>query len=240
MLGIKEELYMIWLFILALIPLSRILFYIVLFIVHRKENIVGEIGRNVADAMLGKVGLQDEVKVIVADDEDSYDPATNIVCLSKKNNRKTIASVAIAIHEVGHALQMNSKWMLYRFRCKIIVMKGPLIYITAILAVLGFGIRICGMLAVVSLICLLVCTVVEVVVEIDASIKGCRNYQKHFKTNSIEMRKIRFFLGVAALTYFADIINCIYMVVRFVIHMLNNGVEKKNEKRRNGWELYKM
>ena len=60
---------------------------------------------------------------------------------------------------------------------------------------IGFG--TCAMLAFISFICLLGCTGVELIVEADASIRGCRKYQTYFKTDSIEMRKIRFFLGVA-------------------------------------------
>lgn len=182
-----------WLLLLAIIPLSRIMFYVAIWFGHRKKSIEDEYGFNIANRMLFKLGLKDKVNITVEDDEDSYNPATNTICLNKKNNRKTVASVAIAIHEVGHALQMNYKWKLYRIRCKIIVMKGPLIYITAMLAVLGLGFEICGMLAVASLISLIVCTVVELIVEVDASVRGFRSYQKYFQTNSLEMRKISFF-----------------------------------------------
>ena len=215
-----------WLILLALIPLSRILFNIVLWFGHRNKNMEDKYGINIAKQMLVRLGLQDKVNVILEENDDCYDPLKNIINLSENNNRKTIASVAIAIHEVGHALQMNEGWSLYQFRCKVILMKGPLIYITAVLVLFGFAYKVCSIIAIISLVCLIICTVVELIVEINASVRGCKFFQKYFKTNKSEMRKIGFLLGIAALTYFADIINCIYIVGRALLHMIRN--EKKN------------
>ena len=86
--------------------------------------------------------------------------------------------------------------------------------------------------------CLIICTVVELIVEINASVRGCALFEKYFKTDRSEMRKISFLLSMAALTYFADIINCIYMVGSLILHMLQG--EKENEENRNAVGLYKM
>lgn len=230
----KEEIQMKWLILLALIPLSRILFNIGLCFGHRKKNMEDEYGINIAKRMLVRLGLHDKVNVMLEGNDDCYDPSKNTISLGEKNNRKTVASVAIAIHEVGHALQMNEGWQLYLLRCKIILMKVPLIYITAVLVIFGFAYKVCNILAIISLICLIVCTVVELIVEINASIRGCKLFEKYFRTNRSEMSMISFLLSMAALTYFADIINCIYMVGRLIIKMLSNGGREKNEDKRNG------
>ena len=227
-----------WMILLALIPLSRILFYAALWLGHRKKNIADECGTNIARQMLTRVGLQDKVHIALEGNDDCYDPSNNTISLSEKNNRNTVASVAIAIHEVGHALQMNAGWQLYQLRCKIIIMKGPLIYITAALVLCGFAYKVCNILTIISLICLIICTVVELIVEINASVRGCELFEKYFKTDRSEMRKISFLLSMAALTYFADIINCIYMVGSLLLHMLQG--EKENEENRNAVGLYKM
>lgn len=227
-----------WMILLALIPLSRILFYAALWLGHRKKNKEDECGINIARQMLDRLGLQDKVNVALEGNDDCYDPSKNSISLSEKNNRKTVASVAIAIHEVGHALQMNAGWRLYQLRCKIIVLKGPLIYITAVLVLCGFAYKVCNILTIISLICLIICTVVELIVEINASVRGCELFEKYFKTDRSEMRKISFLLSMAALTYFADIINCIYMVGILLFRMLQG--EKVNEENRNAVGLYKM
>lgn len=227
-----------WMIFLALIPLSGILFYAALWLGHRKKNIADECGINIARRMLTRFGLEDKVNIALEGNDDCYDPSKNTISLSEKNNRKTVASTAIAIHEVGHALQMNTGWRLYRLRCKIIIMKGPLIYTTAVLVLLGFAQKTYNFLAIISLICLIICTVVELIVEINASVRGGKLFEKYFKTDRSEMRKISFLLSMAALTYFADIINCIYMVGSLLLHMLQG--EKENEENRNAVGLYKM
>lgn len=65
----------------------------------------------------------------------------------------------------------------------------------------------------------------ELIVEINASVRGCELFEKYFKTDRSEMRKISFLLSMAALTYFADIINCIYMVGRVLLHMIYSEVK---------------
>lgn len=227
-----------WMILLALIPLSRILFYVALWLGHRTKNMEDECGINIARQMLTRLGLQDKVNVALEGNDDCYDPSKNTISLSEKNNGKTVASVAIAIHEVGHALQMNAGWRLYQLRCKIIIIKGQLVYITAVLVLLGFAYKTCNILAIISLICLIICTVVELIVEINASVRGCELFEKYFKTDKSELRKISFLLSMAALTYFADIINCIYMVGILLLHMLQG--EKVNEEKRNAVGLFKM
>ena len=222
--------------LLALIPLSRILFYAALWLGHRKKNTEDECGINIARRMLTRLGLEDKVNVALEGNDDCYDPSKNTISLSEKNNRKTVASVAIAIHEVGHALQMNAGWRLYQLRCKIIILKGPLIYTTAVLVLLGFAQKTYNFLVIISLICLIICTLVELIVEINASVRGCELFEKYFMTNRSEMRKIRLLLSMAALTYFADIINCIYMVG---ILLFRIG-EKVNEEKKDAVGLYKM
>lgn len=148
-----------WMILLALIPLSRILFYVALWLGHRTKNMEDECGINIARQMLTGLGLQDKVNVALEGNDDCYDPSKNTISLSEKNNRRTVASAAIAIHEVGHALQMNAGWRLYQLRCKMIIMEGPLICITAVLVLLGFAYKTCNILAIISFICLIIYTV---------------------------------------------------------------------------------
>ena len=119
------------LLVLLLIPLSRALFYLVVWIFHKKENTENKNGIEIANRMLVRTGLRSKANVLLAGDKDCYDPTSNTVYLTEKNNKNTISSLAISIHEVGHALQMNERWGLYLFRCKIIPFKEFLIFFTA-------------------------------------------------------------------------------------------------------------
>lgn len=204
--------YMEWLLLLASIPFSRILFQMALWVCHRMRCVENSYGIDIVKKILVIHKLDRKVDVVIDETEDCFNPATNTISLAEKNNRETIGSVAIAIHEVGHALQFNTNWGLYLFRCRIIVMKYPFIYITATFITLSFVNEVFYVLATITLIGLMTCILVELVVEIDASVRGCRVYRKHFHTNWAEMIKIGILLGIAAFTYFVDVFNCIYMI----------------------------
>lgn len=213
-----------WLCLLAVVPLSRALFYIAVWIGHMMQNAENEYGTDIAKKIISKHRLEGTVSVVATGDKDCFDPLSNVICVSKKNNRKTIASMAIAIHETGHALQLNTGWRLYKIRCSIISMKNPFILMTAVLVILGFSYEACKVLAIISLICLIICTVIELIVEINASVRGCRE----ISVSKPEMVKIRFILGAAALTYFADIFYCLYLVIKFLCQILFSS-QKEND-----------
>ena len=64
-------------------------------------------GREVARALLDANGLQDvNIEATRGWLTDRYDPRVRTVRLSEENyHRKTVAALAVAVHEVGHALQ---------------------------------------------------------------------------------------------------------------------------------------
>lgn len=219
-----------WLILLALVPLSRILFYFAVCIGHKEQNTEYKYGIDIAKKIIAVHRLEGIVKVVAEGNEDFFDPTSNVINISEKNNRNTISSMAIAIHEVGHALQLNTGWVLYKIRCRIIIMKIPLIYISAALVIFGFVYNTCNILAVISLICLIICTVIELIVEINASVRGCRELSIYFRVSKSEMRKIKFIFYIAALTYFADIFYCLYLVCKLLFQMSKN---EENEKSNN-------
>lgn len=62
-------------------------------------------GGELAEHLIERFGLQD-ARVEVTDKGDHYDPADHMVRLLQNNHEgKSIAAVAIAAHEVGHAIQ---------------------------------------------------------------------------------------------------------------------------------------
>ena len=68
-----------WLILLALIPLSRILFNIALWFGHRKKNMEDDYGINIAKRMLVRLGLHDKVNIMLEGNDDCYDPSKNII-----------------------------------------------------------------------------------------------------------------------------------------------------------------
>ncbi|MAZ18160.1 MAG: peptidase [Ahrensia sp.] len=62
-------------------------------------------GSELAEHLIAEHGL-DGVKVQTTEKGDHYDPQTRTVCLSRETHAgKSLTAVAVAAHEVGHALQ---------------------------------------------------------------------------------------------------------------------------------------
>lgn len=95
----------------------------------KQPSQAGYTGAQVARAILDDAGLsaRSRAENVVAVDAvpghltDHYDPRTKMVNLSESNyNRRSIASLAVAAHEVGHALQDRDDYSPMRWRHKLV------------------------------------------------------------------------------------------------------------------------
>lgn len=77
-------------------------------------------GGELARHLLDRFDMQD-VKVEIDDRGDHYDPTDKAVRLSSNNfNNKSLTAIAVAAHEVGHAIQHNRKEPLLQLRTNLI------------------------------------------------------------------------------------------------------------------------
>lgn len=77
-------------------------------------------GGELARHLLDRFEMQ-EVKVEIDDRGDHYDPTDKAVRLSTNNfNNKSLTAIAVAAHEVGHAIQHNRKEPLLQLRTNLI------------------------------------------------------------------------------------------------------------------------
>ena len=99
-------------------------------------------GLDAARIILQHVGLDHlKINVIRGDMTDFYDPRSNTLNLSQGTaQRASIASVAIAAHEIGHAIQDDQDYMPLRFRSALV----PMVRIGS---TLGWVFNFCGSLA---------------------------------------------------------------------------------------------
>lgn len=222
---VKEVADMIILVLLSVPILTRLVFLIVVNFYNKQKNKCNTSSVVAVKKVLNKYGLINTVMVNY-NDEDCFNPANNTITLSQTHNQNSISSVAIAMHEVGHALQFNEGWWLYKFRCYIVSLKNAFIYVSAV----GIGLRLVVnkyiIFTMVCIFCLLVCILVELYVEIDASKRACKIYRAMFETDEYEMRKFKFLLSVAAFTYVIDIIDCALAIIYI---LLNTAGKKEAE-----------
>jgi len=77
-------------------------------------------GGELARHLLDRFDMQD-VKVEIDDRGDHYDPIERAVRLSTDNfNNKSLTAIAVATHEVGHAIQHHRKEPLLNLRTKLV------------------------------------------------------------------------------------------------------------------------
>lgn len=82
-----------------------------------KQNATGKTGAQIAKEILAKNGITDVQVVQGREGQDHFDPTRKVVSLSPSTfNSSSISAMAIAAHEVGHAIQWNKKSIMVRVR----------------------------------------------------------------------------------------------------------------------------
>jgi Zn-dependent membrane protease YugP len=158
---------------------------------------------------------------------DNYDPRTRTLRLSPQVARApSIASVGVAAHESGHALQHASGYLPLQIRSTMVpavqfgTWLGPLIIMGGILfealsgavqlgnAIAWIGVVLFGIVAVFSFVTL--------PVELDATARAKRMLQQYNIVDGQEMVGVNRVLDAAAWTYVAAAIAALLQVLRWV------------------------
>lgn len=179
-------------------------------------------GYEVARQILDLKGLHDvEVKqsqfgVL----SDHYDPKTNTVNLSPKvYAQSTIASVAIAAHEVGHAIQ-------YAERYQFIAVRSTLLPIAVISGHLGWIVAIMGLflsftnmfyLGIIMLSMVALFQLITLPIEYDASARALNILSSDGFINLDETADAKSMLNAAALTYVAAFVATLLQILRLLV-----------------------
>lgn len=151
---------------------------------------------------------------------DHYDPRTNVIRLSDAVYGSTsIASVGVAAHEAGHAVQYAQEYAPIKVRGAIIPVCNFSSQISILLIILGFVMYSRPLFAV-GVILFAVATVFQVVtlpVEFDASRRAIRSLRDTRLLDEQELRGAKKVLGAAAMTYVAALLVSIAQLLRFVL-----------------------
>ncbi|PYF02838.1 hypothetical protein BJ095_13729 [Ureibacillus chungkukjangi] len=178
-------------------------------------------GAQVARQILDTHGLSD-VRVVPTQGvlSDHYNPATKTVALSEKNYYEaSIAGVAVAAHEVGHAIQHKEAYTFLNLRSKlapvanitsnaswIFVMIGIFASSSGFL-LLGIGLLLAGVLF----------QVVTLPVEFDASKRAMNEVITLGIISNNEERAAKKVLNAAAMTYVAAAAVAVLELARLIL-----------------------
>ncbi|MBQ6910009.1 MAG: zinc metallopeptidase [Synergistaceae bacterium] len=182
----------------------------------------------VARMLLTRFGLGSmPINRIAGSLTDNYNPADRTLNLSESvYNSRSIASIGVAAHEVGHAIQHSKLYAPLMFRNSIVPVVNittqasmPLFFIGLIMGnsmLLNLGIILfCGSL---------VFHLVTLPVELDASSRALKLLKETGTLTSDELAGARKVLNAAALTYVAAALMSILQLVRLI--MIKNSRER--------------
>jgi Zn-dependent membrane protease YugP len=168
------------------------------------------------------------VKVEITQQGDHYDPQTKTVKLNSENfNGKSLTAIAIAAHEIGHAVQdFRQEKLLYsrgqmvkasqrieKFGAGILIM-APIVSVLSHSPPLGLFIAIIGLLSIGSTVLV---HLISLPLEFDASFnKALPLLEEGHYVTSVDLIFIRRVLLAAALTYVAVALASLFNVWRWV------------------------
>jgi Zn-dependent membrane protease YugP len=182
-------------------------------------------GGELARHLLDEAGL-DSVKVEIVETGDHYSPVDKAVRLTKANHDgRSVTAVAVAAHEVGHALQDAEGYAPLRIRqtyigyavvieriASVVLLASPLIFaLTRSPHLMAFQV-IAGLSVLASTIVL---HIVTLPTEFDASFKRALPILAHFIRRE-DLKDAREVLGAAALTYVASAFASLVNLARWI------------------------
>ena len=181
----------------------------------------GKRGHEVARRILDKHGLNNvSVEEVSGNLTDHYDPTKKVVRLSTDiYEGSSIASVSVAAHECGHAIQDKVGYAPMRFRSKLVPVVNFSTKIGYIVIMIGLALGAfkLAILGIVLLLGMLLFQLVTLPVEFDASRRGKQELNELGILDSSEQRESAKMLKAAAFTYVASVLSTILQIARLAL-----------------------
>lgn len=166
----------------------------------------GETGEQVARRMLDSLGCgRVGIRGVSGHLTDHYDPRDNNLYLSRENlSGGSVASVAVACHEAGHAAQREHGYAMMKFRSALVPVVNFTQNIWMLVLLAGVFMNIAGLttLAIALFSFSVLFQIVTLPVEIDASRRAVA-YIEQSGMGEVNVRGAKKVLTAAALTYVA-------------------------------------
>lgn len=178
-------------------------------------------GSEVARQILDNNGLND-IYVVETRGEltDHYDPRRKVIRLSTHVfHGETVASIAIAAHEVGHAIQDKEGYALLKFRSALVPFVNLVSYLGYFGIIISLFAGITGylMASIIVLCATLLFQLVTLPVEFDASKRANEQIKKLGLADPEELNGVKEVLKAAAMTYVASLVSTIINLLRLIL-----------------------
>lgn len=181
-------------------------------------------GRDVARKILDANGLS-QIQVCETPGKltDHYDPSRKILKLSLDIcDNPSVASIAVAAHECGHALQDKDNYTFLKIRSFLV----PIVNFISYLGYFGLIVSLIGgitgylKLSILILFATVLFQLITLPVELNASKRAFEQLETLNLISEDEKYGVKKVLGAAAMTYVASLVSSILQLLRLVL-MLN-------------------
>lgn len=175
-------------------------------------------GAQAARLMLDRNGLSDVgINCVGGTLSDHYDPSKKVVNLSSGvYSGNSIAAVAVACHECGHAVQDSKSFALLRLRAALVPVTNIASYAGYFAILIGLFLgspKILGV-GIIAECVILLFQLVTLPVEVDASRRALSEIKSYGLLGVEEYSGGKTMLTAAALTYVAGVVSALMQVLR--------------------------
>jgi Zn-dependent membrane protease YugP len=195
-------------------------------------------GYEAAQRLIARAGLYGiQIQGVAGNLTDNYDPRTKVLHLSQDvAGTASVASVAVAAHELGHAQQDAQGYFPLRFRAVLVPMVNIGSYLGWILIILGLILSYAGMALGVNIAWLgvaifaggAVFALATLPVELNASARArVLLSESGIISGPDEQRGVSNVLNAAALTYVAALVTAVLQLLYYV--MLVGGLGRRRK-----------
>lgn len=185
------------------------------------DNDKGITGAQVARTLLDNNGLNDvKIEPISGFLSDHYDPSDRVIRLSDEvYNGISVASVGVAAHETGHAIQHNVGYIPIKIRSALVPVAGLGSNLGMVFVILGLAISVTGLinLGIIIFSLAVAFQIVTLPVEFNASSRAIKCLSEYNILSDAEIEPTRAVLNAAALTYVAAAISAIANLIRLLV-----------------------
>ena len=188
-------------------------------------------GAQVAQRLISAGGLDVTIKGISGNLTDHYDPRSKVLSLSRGvYEGQSVASAAVAAHELGHAMQDQEGYLPLRFRSALVPAVNIGSYLGWILIILGMLLRLTNLAWAGVLVFSMgaVFALATIPVELNASARAKQLLvDSGLIVGEDEARGVSNVLNAAALTYVAALITAVLQLLYYVSLVFGMGGRRR-------------
>lgn len=186
--------------------------------IKNKKNITGE---SIARFILDKNNLNNiAVRKTNGYLTDHYDPRNKLIKLSEHiHSDFSIASIAVAAHECGHAIQDKDKYLFMRFRSFIVPFVNFSSYAGYFAIIFGIIFKSLNLIkiGILAELIILLFQIVTLPVEFNASKRAIKELESLMVFDRQELKQSKRVLVSAALTYVASVATTLIQILRLIL-----------------------